>query len=278
MPVEDEISQTEVGVYHNLILENFIEIHKTPSVLASSSNADEFIRLMSDYGAAVRLAYKNNAPAGDIDRWVCDILDVSLNSRQSQLVDHIINGGLSATDAIKKVYGTNSISPLIFSYVDEIEKTIDQHGGTTPCENKLNLLYVNYIKSATNSEEKQLISWIAGVADGSYEYWDTQYTVWNPQLQGRFWNSTLRIGKRILISDVAGAIGYVAGSKLGWITGALTWKAVAATAGVASIIGGVDQLLEEIMSVKSTDTNTEYSVSREEIHKAYYIRVKELGL
>ena len=66
--------------------------------------------------------------------------------------------GLSATDAIKKVYGTNSISPLIFSYVDEIEKTIDQHGGTTPCENKLNLLYVNYIKSATNSEEKQLIS------------------------------------------------------------------------------------------------------------------------
>ena len=83
---------------------------------------------------------------------------------------------------------------------------------------------------------------------------------------------------RILISDVAGAIGYVAGSKLGWITGALTWKAVAATAGVASIIGGVDQLLEEIMSVKSTDTNTEYSVSREEIHKAYYIRVKELGL
>lgn len=27
MPVEDEISQTEVGVYHNLILENFIEIH-----------------------------------------------------------------------------------------------------------------------------------------------------------------------------------------------------------------------------------------------------------
>lgn len=93
MPVEDEISQTEVGVYHNLILENFIEIHKTPSVLASSSNADEFIRLMSDYGAAVRLAYKNNAPAGDIDRWVCDILDVSLNSRQSQLVDHIINGG-----------------------------------------------------------------------------------------------------------------------------------------------------------------------------------------
>lgn len=59
MPVEDEISQTEVGVYHNLILENFIEIHKTPSVLASSSNADEFIRLMSDYGAAMRLAYKN---------------------------------------------------------------------------------------------------------------------------------------------------------------------------------------------------------------------------
>ncbi|WP_288540338.1 hypothetical protein [uncultured Alistipes sp.] len=53
---------------------------------------------------------------------------------------------------------------------------------------------------------------------------------------------------------------------------------MAATAGVASIIGGVDQLLEEIMSVKSTDTNTEYSVSREEIHKAYYIRVKELGL
>lgn len=46
-------------VYHNLILENFIEIHKTPSVLASSSNADEFIRLMSDYGAAMRLAYKN---------------------------------------------------------------------------------------------------------------------------------------------------------------------------------------------------------------------------
>lgn len=36
--------------------------------MASSSNTDEFIRLMSDYGAAVRLAYKNNAPAGDIDR------------------------------------------------------------------------------------------------------------------------------------------------------------------------------------------------------------------
>lgn len=33
-------------------------------------------------------------------------------------------------------------------------------------------------------------------------------------------------------------------------------------------------MLEEIMSVKSTDTNTEYSVSREEIHKAYYILYK----
>ena len=68
MPVEDEISQTEVGVYHNLILENFIEIHKTPSVLASSSNTDEFISLISYYGASASLAYKNNAPAGDIDR------------------------------------------------------------------------------------------------------------------------------------------------------------------------------------------------------------------
>lgn len=66
--------------------------------------------------------------------------------------------------------------------------------------------------------------------------------------------------------------------KIGMVTGALTWKAVAATAGVASIIGGVDQLLEEIMSVKST--RYEYGVfcSREEIHKAYYVRVKELGL
>lgn len=39
---------SDIGYYHNEILKNYISISKTPSLLSTNSESDDFIKLMAD--------------------------------------------------------------------------------------------------------------------------------------------------------------------------------------------------------------------------------------
>lgn len=81
---------SDIGYYHNEILKNYISISKTPSLLSTNSESDDFIKLMADYGTSVCMAYKRNPPAGNIDKWVGNIINMSLSGRQYSILNNIL--------------------------------------------------------------------------------------------------------------------------------------------------------------------------------------------
>ncbi len=269
-----------VGYYHNEILSNFIEFHNIPSSLSTKSAADDFVKMMADYGAAVRLAYKNNPPEGDIDLWVGDVLNQAITSQLPDIINNIIERDMSATDAITYAYGRDIPSVKVENFLQELEHTLDLYGGSVSCENKITLLRLNYLQSGTLTiEERDYITWMSDVASGSYEYWNDNYRTWNPRLQGKFWDSAKRIGVKIVIGDVSGAVDAICRFK--FVLGTpITWKIVAAEAAIGSIIGGVAGLLEEVL-LKSSNNDIIIDIQDipyKDIYNAYLFRIQELGI
>lgn len=275
-PPKDELCQ--IGLYHNEILKNFITIRQQPSALSTSTEVDEYKKLMADYGSAVRLAYKKNPPSGNLDQWVGDVLSISISARQSKILDNILAKNMSLTNAINDGFGKKVVSDLISSYLHEIETTVNTYGGSVAIENKLTLLQMKY-SGIVPQEDRTLVRWIHDVARGSHDYWNADYRNWNPRLTGRFWDSARSLGWSIVGSDISGAAEYFIGSKIGLIGGALSWKVGAAYAGLRSVIAGVETLIDHITtrSGKNLLLQAE-NVSQEEIYEAYLLRKKELGM
>lgn len=96
-------------------------------------------------------------------------------------------------------------------------------------------------------------------------------------MQGRIWDDVKRSGKILLSADIAGAVEYFLGTKIGLIVGVLSWKTCAAYAALNSIVAGVATLIDGSTRV------TEYheipaEVDYPAVYEAYLLRVKELGI
>lgn len=275
-----EESVSKIGYYHNEIIKNFVTLSNIPSNATTKASVDsnDFLQTMANYGAAVRLAYKNDPPSSDMNQWVGDILRTSLTSNQVTIVERII-GGMTITDAINTTYRKNVVSNVVKSYLAELNILIQQYGGTIAYSNQLTLLGNKYARLASG-EDGEIISWATGVAEGSHEYWNSEYKQWNAQLSGRFWDNVLNYGGRLLSADISGAIEYYLGYKLGIITGALTWKIAAAYAALNSTLCGV----ELILSSATRSSNDGYSIENiknityEDVYRAYLHRVEELEI
>lgn len=269
-------SISDVGFYHNEILKNYETISKTPSTLSTKSEVDEYIKLLADYGASVKLAYRNDPPSSNLDLWVGDVLNQSLTIRQRNIINNITLNGMSMTAAVNNGFNSNVVSTIISEYLSEIESILERYGGSASCESKLALAHLTYYRTAS-SEERQLASWIGDVTDGSYEYWDTEHGSWNPAMQGRIWDDVKRSGKILLSADIAGAVEYFLGTKIGLIVGVLSWKTCAAYAALNSIVAGVATLIDgSTRSVELVKIPSE--VDYNAVYDAYLIRVKELGI
>ena len=270
------ISAIETGNYHNEILKNYIEIKNIPSSLNTSNESQEFIKLMADYGNAIRLAYKNNPPTGDIDNWVYNILNITY-SPEFAAVNVNLSNGVLATKAISNVFGNSAMPQYVSLYLDEMERIAALYGGTDSYKPQEESIFLRYYMSSTDKKEKELLENMHSVAQGSHEYWDKNYQLWNPKLAGRFWSGALNVGKNLLIADVSGVVAYFCAVKLYPPLGAFTWKGAAATAAGASIAKGVEMLLSEILSKSYYDVGAQ-NISIEEIYAAYILRKDELSL
>ena len=270
------ISAIETGNYHNEILKNYIEIKNIPSSLNTSNESQEFIKLMADYGNAIRLAYKNNPPTGDIDNWVYNILNITY-SPEFAAVNVNLSNGVLATKAISKVFGNSAMPQYVSLYLYEMERIAALYGGTDSYKPQEESIFLRYYMSSTDKKEKELLENMHSVAQGSHEYWDKNYQLWNPKLAGRFWSGALNVGKNLLIADVSGVVAYFCAVKLYPPLGAFTWKGAAATAAGASIAKGVEMLLSEILSKSYYDVGAQ-NISIEEIYAAYILRKDELSL
>lgn len=263
----------QIGFYHNEILKNFIEIRQQPSALSSSTGADEFKKLMADYGSAVYLAYKRNPPSSNLDQWVGNVLEMSVSTQQSKILDNILSKNMTMTNALNNGFGRKVVPEIISNYLADIEQITANYGGTATFNTKLTQLHLQYYRQAS-SDERMLVSWITDVAEGSYDYWDGEYRTWYPRLsRSRFWDKVLNIGGKILSADIAGAAEYFLGTKIGLIGGPLSWKVGAAYAGLSSAVAGVTVLAEEILTRAPIEI-----ISSEEIYEAYLFRKNELGL
>ncbi len=274
--ITENQSIDEVGFYHNEILKNYDTISRIPSTLSTKSEVDEYIKLLADYGASVKLAYRNNPPSSNLDLWVGNVLNQSLSIRQRNIINNITVNGMTMTTAINNGFNSNVVSTTISEYLSEIETILERYGGSASCESKLALAHLTYYRSAS-SDERQLASWIGDITDGSYEYWDTEHGSWNPTMQGRIWDDVKRSGKILLSADIAGAVEYFLGTKIGLIVGVLSWKTCAAYAALNSIVAGVATLIDGSTRV------TEYheipaEVDYPAVYEAYLLRVKELGI
>lgn len=263
----------QIGFYHNEILKNFIEISQQPSALSSSTGADEFKKLMADYGSAVYLAYKRNPPSSNLDQWVGNVLEMSVSTRQSKILDNIISKKMTLTNALNNGFGRNVVPEIISNYLADIERITANYGGTATFNTKLTQLHLQYYRQAT-SDERMLVSWITDVAEGSYDYWDGEYRTWYPRLtRSKFWDKTLKIGATIVGADIGGVVSYFIERRYGWVTAALSWKVGAAYAGLHSAVAGVATLTQEIITRAPIE-----NISSEEIYEAYLFRKNELGL
>lgn len=267
---------SDIGYYHNEILKNYISISKTPSLLSTNSESDDFIKLMADYGTSVCMAYKRNPPAGNIDKWVGNIINMSLSGRQYSILNNILNNDMSISAAVNNAYGKEVVPAIVQNYLDEIDRVVEQYAGTYSFDNQLKLLHLRYIRSTTDNNERQLFNYVYYVASGSYEYWDTQHSTWSPHLSGRFWKDLYNSGRYLLDSDISGAVDYILGTMI--VGAIMTWKVCVAYAAASSVVAGVEVLLEDFRNKTKSVTVIPDNVTFGEVYDAYLIRKQELGL
>ncbi|MGN1219206.1 MAG: hypothetical protein ACI4TD_14730 [Phocaeicola sp.] len=270
---KNEVTNHElIGDYHNEIIKNFI-VYYNQDEQNSRANSDDFVQLMANYGVSVLTAFKNDPPTnGNIDQWVEQVLDVTLNETQI-MMHNIMKTGVSMVDAIKIAFGDNSISKTIESYLIELNSLIQQHSGTVSYNNQINLLHIKYYSLANSQDDKTIIRWTTDLAIGSHDYWNSEHDRWAPSLYGRFWNA----GKKILKADALGGLEYILATKIGIIETALSWKIGAAYAALRSIIDATDQLLLNNSRSIITEESVK-NITLEEVYNAYLNRKVELGI
>ena len=267
---------SDIGYYHNEILKNYISISKTPSLLSTNSESDEFIKLMANYGTSVCMAYKKNPPAGNIDKWVGDIINMSLSGRQYSILNNILNYDMSISSAVNNAYGKDVVPAIFKNYLDEIASVVEQYADTYSFDNQLKLLHLRYLRNTTDNTERQFFNYVYYVASGSYEYWDTQHSTWNPHLSGRFWKDLYSSGRYLLDSDISGAVDYILSSKI--VGAVMTWKICVAYAAASSVVAGIEVLLEDFRNNTKSAAVVPDNVTFDEIYDAYMIRKQELGI